>query len=63
MVNHPNRGLTPAVRATLKTLDDLYSEDLRLEGEIAKIRRQQAELKQMIEAKEAEIAARRNRGA
>lgn len=42
-----------------RTLDELYAEDLRLEGEIFKIRRQQEELRKLIWDREAKIAARR----
>ena len=41
-----------------RTIDELYAEDLRLEGEIAKIKRQQLELQKLISAREAAIITR-----
>jgi hypothetical protein len=41
------------------TLDELYAEDTRLEGEIARLRRKQAEVRKEIERLEAEADKRR----
>lgn len=40
-------------------LDELYAEDARLEGEIVRLRRAQAELRKEIERLEAEADKRR----
>lgn len=41
------------------TLDELYAEDARLEGEVGKIRRLQAEVRAQIERAEAEVEKKR----